>query len=185
MKHNTITEILFPKFSLIAEFINHPFIGMLAVTPTIVITPVVDFTKAFVILAFLFCSDFVTGILGSYFTWKEKEDKTDTWFFGKGEGFSSDKFKKTFIKGSVYLGFPLLVNKFQEIFLMKNLKLSWLTDAELNLATFFILVFCAIEGYSIFHENLPKCGFNLFKFIKNILGLYKEIKTDINQAKEV
>lgn len=185
MKRTAIIEMFFPKFSLIAEFINHPFIGMLAVTPTIAITPVVDFTKAFVILAILFCTDFVTGTLGSYFTWQEKEDKTDTWFFGKGEGFSSDKFKKTFVKGSVYLGFPLLVNKFQEIFLMKNVKVAWLTEAELNFATFFILVFCAIEGYSIFHENLPKCGFNLFKFIKNILGLYKEIKTDINEAKEV
>lgn len=185
MKHNFLSEALLPKFTLLIEFVNHPFIGLAATVPTLAIVPVVDFVKAFFILALLFIVDFATGIIGGYFVWKEKENKIDKWFFGTGEGFSSDKFKKTFIKGSVYLGFPLIVNKFQEVYLIKNITYKALTEAEINLGTFFILVFCAIEGYSIFHENLPKCGFNLFDFIKKFLGLYKEIKAEINEAKEV
>lgn len=167
-----------PKFTLLTFFIEKP-ISIFLIAPPIMIAPAVDFYGAVTILVVLFLSDFVTGVLASYFDWKKDENKKERWFFGKGEGFSSDKFKKMFVKGIVYLAFPYFLLKFQEVFMIKNVKYETLSTAEFDLATLCILIFCMIEGFSIVHENLPRCGINIFSIIKKMLGMYKETKNEL------
>lgn len=176
-----LTSIAMPKFSLIIEFFNKPIIGMITLIPTIAVVPEVDFYSAVCVLGMLFVGDLITGILASYFTWRSKVDKVEKWFFGKGEGFSSDKFKKMFVKLMIYLGTPFVVQKFQETFKLHNFRYETISDAEFSIATLLIIVFCLNEGFSIFHENLPVCGFNLWERIKKMIGFYKEVKTEITE----
>lgn len=184
----TLSETLhtaLPKFSLFYEVIKHPSYALFTLTPTVPAVMIVDVWNAFYILCWMFLGDLITGILASYYEWR-KSDKKDKWFFGKGEGFSSDKFKKMFIKIIVYCGSPLVLYHFQQTFLIKNVTYSKITDAEIDIATIMILLFILNEGYSIFHENLPRCGFNLWDRIKKIavaikkaIGLFKEVKSEI------
>lgn len=176
-----ITSITMPKFSLMIELVNKPIIGVIALVPTVVVVPVIDFWSAVYILVLLFVGDLITGLLASYFKWKKQLEKRDKWFFGKGEGFSSDKFKKMFVKLIIYLGTPYIVQKFQETFRLHNLKYETISDAEFSIATVLIIVFCLNEGFSIFHENLPECGFNLWERIKKMIGFYKEVKKDLTE----
>lgn len=182
---NEVLQMTAPKFSMFIEMLNNPLAGVFTLTSTVMAVQIVSFWGAVDILKILFVADFATGLLASWFLWRTKKDRKDKWFFGKGEGFSSDKFKKMFIKLMVYLGTPVVIDKFQDTFLIKNLKYSTISDAEIELTTFVILLFCLNELYSIFNENLPKCGFNLWERIKKMIGFYKKVKTEINEAKEV
>jgi hypothetical protein len=170
-----------PKFSFFIGVFQNPTIAITSLTTAVVATPVVDFWSSVYLLGFFFIGDLVTGILASYFTWKKETGKTDKWFFGKGEGFSSDKFKKMFVKLMIYLGAPCVLQYFQNTFKIHNLKYAVVSDAEFTVATALILIFCLNEGFSIFHENLPKCGFNLWKSIKEMIGFYKEAKKELNE----
>ena len=85
------------------------------------------------------------------------------------------------IKILVYLGAPLVVNKFQEVFRVKNISYNTVFEQDLSIATGLILLFCLNEGFSIFHENLPKCGFNLWAQIKKALKFFREVKQEINE----
>ena len=178
---NEIMQSAAPKFSLFIELFNKPVLALTILTPTVIVAPVVSLMGACITLTIFFIADFVTGLMASYWIWQAKEDKSDTWFFGKGEGFSSDKFKKMFVKMIVYGGAPLIVYNFQKTFLIKNLKYSTISDAEIDITTCLILIFCLNEGFSIFHENLPKCGFNLWERIKKMIGFYKEVKNEIKE----
>lgn len=178
---NDTMHLAFPKFTLMIEFFNKPLIGLVAIVPTIAVVPVVDFWSAVYLLRILFVGDLITGLSASYFEWKKLPNKTEKWFFGKGEGFSSDKFKKMFVKLCIYLGTPYVVQKFQETFQIKNIKYESISDAEYTLATILIIIFCLNEGFSIFHENLPKCGFNLWERIKKMIGFYKKVKNEISE----
>lgn len=180
-----ILHFAIPKFSMIIELFNKPLFGFFTISSTVVAVQVVSFWDSVDILKILFIADFATGMLASWLIWRKKHDRKDKWFFGKGEGFSSDKFKKMFIKLMVYLGTPIVINKFQNTFLLKNLKYSTISDAEIELTTFVVLLFCLNELYSIFNENLPKCGFNLWERIEKIIDFFKKIKSKINEAKEV
>jgi hypothetical protein len=165
-----------PTFSFTSLLIKSPILGIITLTSTAaaVNSKTINITHAFSILVVLFILDLITGIAAGYFEWK-KTSKTDKWFFGKGEGFSSDKFKKMFVKILVYLGSPLVLQQFQKIFLIKNFKYEEISGAEITMATGLILLFCLNEGYSIFHENLPKCGFNLYDRIRKLMDLKKKI----------
>lgn len=176
-----ITSIAIPKFSFMMELINKPIIGLLALISTVSVTPVVDFWSAVYLLGLFFLGDLISGLVASYFEWKKNPLREERWFFGKGEGFSSDKFKKMFIKLMIYIGTPFIVQKFQETFRLHNLKYETISDAEFSIATVLIVIFCLNEGFSIFHENLPKCGFNIWERIKKIIGFYKEVKKDLTQ----
>lgn len=168
-----------PTFSFVSLLIKSPTLGILTLTSTAAAsTKIIDILHAFLILAVFCTADLITGIAAAYFEWK-KTAKTDKWFFGKGEGFSSDKFKKMFVKIMVYLGTPLVLQQFQKIFLIKNFKYEGVSDAEITLATGLIILFCLNEGYSIFHENLPKCGFNLYDQIRKLIALKKKITNGV------
>lgn len=59
-----------------------------------------------------------------------------------------------------------------------------ISEAEIDLATFFILLFILNEGYSIFHENLPKCGINIWDSLRKFMKVVKTLKSDFNEIKE-
>lgn len=168
-----------PKFTLLTYIFKKPILLIYAVVPTLAVTRVVDFKAAAWMLFWLFFGDLITGVAASYFDWK-KSAKKDKWFFGRGEGFSSEKFKKMFVKAIVYTITPLAVNKFQHTYFIKNIKYESISDAEITVATFFILIFCINEGFSIFHENLPRCGFNLIDRIKKIAKVFWSTKKEIS-----
>jgi len=152
----------------------------LAVPVVVTVPLVVDFEAMGWILFWMFIGDLISGLMASYFIWK-KSDHKERWFFGKGEGFSSDKAKKMGVKAMVYLAVPLLLIKLQSVLFLKNFKYERISDAEFELATASLFVFSLIEGFSIFHENLPKCGFNLWQRIKKMIGFYKEVKNEITE----
>ncbi|GIZ08388.1 phage holin family protein [Flavobacterium sp. UMI-01] len=158
------------------EILTHSIIkpiSLAVIPPSIAIAPVVNLKEVVFILVVLFLIDFATGLLSSYFTWAEKAPK-GKYFFGQSGGFSSDKFKKCFVKGIIYGGFPLVVLKFQQTFLIKNMSFSSITDVQIDITTICLLVFCANELFSIFWENLPNCGLNIPKGIRDlILGVKK------------
>ena len=168
-----------PKFSFLLFAIKKPIVLILTAPVVVVLSQVVSFEGVFQILGWMCLGDLVTGLYGSFCTWK-KSDHKDRWFFGKGEGFTSDKAKKMGVKIAVYLSVPLLLIHLQKTLLLKNFKYESFSDAEFEWATAILILFCLIEGFSIFHENLPKCGFNLWKSVKKMIGFYKEFKNEIN-----
>lgn len=169
----------FPKFGLFNFLTNNPAALIPTVVPSVVFAQVVDIKAVAWILFGMFAADLVTGIVASYIEWRDRPENKDRWFFGRGEGFQSDKFKKMFFKAIVYAGLPLILIQFQAVLMLKNFKYNTLSDAEFEWATIAMIVFCLNEGFSIFHENLPRCGFNLWKEIKRMTGFYKEVKKEL------
>lgn len=174
-----------PKFTFVSLAVKNP---LLLVAPVILV-PVVSIADVSEILMWLFTIDLVSGIIASYFDWRKVTPSGKYFFRAKDtktipeeqKGFSSDRFKKCFIKGIVYGGFPLIVLKFQNTFLIKNFKIpAYVSDSEIELTTVFLLIFCANELFSIFWENLPRCGLNLPKGIKNLIVGVKDIQKEDN-----
>ena len=179
--YNTINTI-FPKFTFLGDLITNPKMAIITIPTTATLSVlVVDFYSVATLLVFAFIADFATGLYGSFCDWKKLPERKDKWFFGKGEGFSSDKFKKMFVKLIVYLFTPIGVIEFQETFHLKRVKYEVLSTAEIDVATLLLLIFILNEGFSIFHENLPRCGFNIWKEFKKIIGFYKEVKKEIKK----
>lgn len=170
--------IALPKFTLITLIAKNPILLVPVVPVVATATLVVNFEALAWILFWLFVADFGTGVAASYIVWKKSNHK-DRWFIGKGEGFSSDKAKKMGVKALVYLGVPFFAIKLQQALFLKNFKYSRLSDAEFELASVAVFAFCLIEGFSIIHENLPECGFDLWKKIKKMIGFYKEVKNEV------
>ena len=169
-----------PKFTLLSLFLKKPFLIIASIPAITAVSNVVSYGSVWFIFSFFIIGDLLSGLLASYCQWKASEHK-DRWFFGKGEGFSSDKAKKMGVKLAVYLLVPQLIVNLQKTLLLKNFKYSTISDAEFELATIVVLFFCAIEGFSIFHENLPKCGFDLWHQIKKMIGFYKNVKSEITE----
>jgi len=169
---------IMPNFMFIALLAKKPLWFTITI-PTVAILPiVVDFIALCYILLIMFVVDLITGIFASYCEWKKAKTK-DSWFFGKGEGFSSKKAKGSIIKALAYIALPYLIMQFQTILAIKNIKYESFSDSEFELASVVVIFFCLIEGFSIFHENLPKCGFNIWEQIKKIIGFYKTVKKEI------
>ncbi len=171
-----------PKFTLLSLFIKKPMLIIASAPAIVAFSKVVSYGEVWIIFTFFIVGDLLSGLGASYCEWKAKPDRKDRWFFGKGgknEGFSSDKAKKMGIKLLVYLVVPQAIVSIQKTLLLKNFKYATISDAEFELATIAVLLFCAIEGFSIFHENLPKCGFNLWQSIKKMILFYKEAKKEI------
>lgn len=162
------------------ELFTNPKIALFAIPTTAILSvKVVDIDSVYNLLWWFFGADFATGLWGSYCVWRKLPERKEKWFFGKGEGFSSDKFKKMFVKLIVYLVTPIAIINFQETFHLKRMKYEVLSTAEIDVATFLLLIFILNEGFSIVHENLPKCGYNLWNRLKKIIGFYKEVKNEI------
>ena len=118
MKH--FLDIALPKFSLLVLFTEKPLLIMTTI-PVIAVSQVVSYEAVWYLLIWFFLSDLVTGLLASYYEWVAS-DHTERWFFGKGEGFSSDKAKKMGVKLAVYLAVPQMLINLQKTLLLKNFK---------------------------------------------------------------
>jgi len=173
-------DIAIPKLTLLAIFVKKPATFVAVLPATIAVSTVVSYDAVWTLFWWFFIGDLISGLGGSYCEWKKSNHK-ERWFFGKGEGFSSDKAKKMGVKLIVYLLVPQLLINLQTTLHLKNFKYARISDAEFELATCVVLFFCLIEGFSIFHENLPKCGFDLWKSVKKMIGFYKEIKNEIKE----
>lgn len=169
-----------PKFTLLFLFIKKPTLIIVSIPAVVAVSRVVSYGDVWIIFTCFIVGDLLSGLGASYCEWK-KSDHKERWFFGKGEGFSSDKAKKMGMKLVIYLIVPQLIVNIQKTLLLKNFKYSTISDAEFELATIVVLFFCLIEGFSIFHENLPKCGFDLWGSIKKMIGFYKEAKKEITE----
>lgn len=176
-----IMAIALPKFTLITIIVKKPLLLLPIVPVVAAATIVVDFEGMLIVLFWFFIADLASGLYASYCRWK-KSDHVDRWFFGRGkEGFSSDKAKQMGIKAAIYIIVPLALIRLQEVLYIKNLKYDTISEAEFQFGTIAIILFCLIEGFSIFHENLPDCGFNLWQSIKKMIGFYKEAKKEITE----
>ncbi|EJG02291.1 phage holin family protein [Flavobacterium sp. F52] len=176
----TVISLSVPKFTLLALLVKKPAL-LVPVVPVIAVTNlVVSFESMCWLLFYTFLADLGSGLGASYCEWK-KSDHKERWFFGKGEGFSSDKAKKMGVKAIVYSGLPLILIRLQQVLFLKNFKYSRLSDAEFEWATIALIGFFLVEMFSIFHENLPKCGFNYLQILKRIFGAYKEVKKEIKE----
>jgi phage-related holin len=163
------------------DYLTPRSLSIITVLPVIPIVNVVDLVKVVHILIALWIIDLGTGLIASYFSWLKNAPKGKYFFSVSGSisgGFSSDKFKKSFVKGIIYAAFPLIVLKFQQTFLIKNISFKQITDSQVDITTICILIFCANEIFSIFWENLPKCGVNIPKTIKNLILGVKDISKE-------
>jgi hypothetical protein len=170
-----------PKFTLLTIFIKKPLLVIAGIPAIVAVSQVVSYEGVWVIFTCFIIGDLLSGLGASYCQWKAKPNRKEHWFFGKGEGFSSDKAKKMGIKLLVYLIVPQLIVNIQKTLLLKNFKYSTISDAEFELATIVVLFFCAVEGFSIVHENLPKCGIDLWGSLKKMIGFIKEVKSEITK----
>lgn len=170
-----------PNFTLLTLLVKKPTLIIPVVSVVAIAQPVVSFEGMALFLLAIFLVDLATGLLASYYVWK-KTDHVDKWFFGKGEGFNSDKAKKMGIKAAVYLIVPLALIFLQKLLFLKNFKYERLSDAEFEWATVSLIVFSLIEGFSIFNENLPKCGFDLWEKAKKIIKAFKVAKNEIKEV---
>ena len=60
--------------------------------------------------------------------------------------------------------------------MIKSFSVNYISEAQIDITIATLSLFCANEIFSIFWENLPKCGLNLPKAIKDFLLVVKEIK---------
>lgn len=169
-----------PKFTLLSLLIKKPILLLITVPAIAAVSQVVSYEGVWYFLKWFFIADLITGLFASYFEWRKSNHK-ERWFFGKGEGFSSNKAKMFGVKAIVYLNVPDMLIKLQKTLMLKNFKYSSISNAEFELATIVVLVFCAIEGFSIVHENLPKCGLDFWGAIKKMIGFVKEAKKEITE----
>lgn len=180
---STFLSAALPKFSLILLIIKKPSV-LIPIVPAVIATNViVSFESLGYLLLWVFLFDLGSGVLASYFDWR-KSDHKDRWFFGTGgkdEGFSSDKAKKMFVKAIVYISLPLLLIKLQQTLFLKNFKYTRLSDAEFEWATIAVITFLLIELFSIFFENLPRCGFNICSIVKKMFGVYKTARKELKE----
>ena len=168
-----------PNFTFLSLFVKKPIL-IVGTLPVAVIVTHVDFYKVVWLLFWLFVFDLISGLLASYFDWKKSASK-GKFFFGNDQGFSSDKFKKCFIKGGVYGGFPIIVLKFQQIFMIKSFSVNYISEAQIDVTTAILLLFCGNEMFSIFWENLPKCGLDIPKGIRNLITGVKGVNNEIKE----
>lgn len=173
----TLQEVI-PKFTFFEILTNNPKL-MFASIPVIAATPAINIWDTIFVLNLLMIFDLITGLLGSWWVWRKKENREDLWFFGRGEGFNSSMFKTGFAKIIVYYGVPTILENFRVAYHLKDFKIEFITNDPVSLPTFFILLFCMNEGFSIFQENLPKMGFNLWERVKKIIGFSKEVTTEL------
>lgn len=135
-----------------------------------------DFLMIYLLLI-LFASDFVTGVLASYVVFK-KSNKKGKFFSDKEDGFTSARWRLTFVKAITYFLLIILTKIIEDAFKIKVFEFSF-TDHKVTISMISIAFSCACEFYSIFWENLPKAGFSIWDMFKKITGIAKEAVSDI------
>jgi len=140
-----------------------------------------DYLMIFLLLI-LFAVDFITGVLASYIQFK-KSNKDGKFFSDKEDGFTSGRWRLTFVKAITYFLLIILTKVVEDVFKIKGFNFSW-TDHKVTISLLSIAFSCACEFYSIFWENLPKAGFSIWEMFKKITGTAKEAVSEIKSIKD-
>lgn len=149
------------------------------VIPTISIAALSNMQKAFILLAFFFVIDFITGILASRVE-KRKAEKTDPALREKNL-ISSQKLKLSAVKAGTYAFSIIGVYMIEKIFFLKSFKLG-ISDNELTVTLVFVAFCSAIEFYSIVFENFKRMGYDIAKkftvMVRGAKKLISEVKEE-------
>ena len=133
---------------------------------------------AMLLLLILMAVDFLTGVLASWSFWKASKIGSSFWKYG----FSSSKVRLSIAKCVTYFLFIILSYGIEIIFRIKSFGSNAYTDHEITLTLIAIALSCAIEFYSIFFENLPKAGFDIWEKLKDIAA---KIKIGVTTVKDI
>lgn len=139
---------------------------------------IVDVKLAIAILLIVMIFDFITGVIASIIE-KKKAEKENPELSLKN-WMSSDKLKKSGGKFFLYASTILLAFLLEKVFFIKSFSTGF-TDAQLTLTVSVVLWWIAVELYSIFKENLPRAGFDVFDKISKIIKLIKSTKNQITE----
>ncbi|AZA90914.1 Holin family [Chryseobacterium nakagawai] len=169
-------ELLIYKKHIIAVLtaIKKPAI----ILPTIGFVTFSDNLMGIILLIGLMAADFITGVLASWNMWKNSKIESNFWKYG----FSSSRIRLSIVKSVTYFLFILCTYGIEVIFRVKSFGKNGYTDHELTLSLFAVAIACSIEFYSIFFENLPKAGFDIWSYFKKITA---KIKSGIKTVKEI
>ena len=171
-----MNELLVYKHHLIAVLtaVKKPAI----IIPTIGFMTFSSWQLAMFLLLILMAVDFMTGVLASWSFWKASKIESSFWKYG----FSSSKVRLSIAKSVTYFLFIILSFGIEIMFRIKSFGSNSYTDHEITLTLIAIALSCAIEFYSIFFENLPKAGFDIWEKFKAITD---KIKTGITTVKDI
>lgn len=122
--------------------------------------------------------DFITGVLASWNLWKKSKIESNFWKYG----FSSSRIRLSIAKSVTYFLLILCTYWIEVIFRIKSFGSNSYTDHELTLSLLAIAFACSIEFYSIFFENLPKAGFDIWGYFKKIIA---KVKVGVTTIKDI
>lgn len=148
------------------------------IAPTLGLVTFSDSLLGIFLLLGLMAVDFITGVLASWNIWKNSKIESNFWKYG----FSSSRIRLSIAKSVTYFLFILCSYSIEVIFRIKSFGSNNYTDHELTLSLLAIAVACSIEFYSIFFENLPKAGFDIWGYFKKITA---KIKSGIKTVKDI
>ena len=148
------------------------------VIPALGLVTITDSQLGIMLLLGLMTADFITGVLASWCLWKDSKIESNFWKYG----FSSVRIRKSVVKSVTYFLFIMCSYGMELIFKIKSFGSNSYTDHEVTLTLCTIAISCAIEFYSIFFENLPKAGFDIWKKLKAIA---EKIKCAVTTVKDI
>lgn len=148
------------------------------VAPTLGLLTFSDCLLGIFLLLGLMTADFITGVLASWNLWKNSKIESNFWKYG----FSSSRIRLSIAKSVTYFLFIICSYGIEVIFRIKSFGSNAYTDHDLTLTLLAIAVACSIEFYSIFFENLPKAGFDIWSYFKKITS---KIKSGITSVKNI
>ncbi|WP_066435583.1 phage holin family protein [Chryseobacterium sp. CCH4-E10] len=162
-------------FLAIATAVKKPAVAI----PAIGLASFSDLQLCFMLLLGLMLGDFISGVLASWNLWKNSKIESNFWKYG----FSSMKIRNSIAKSVSYFLLIVLSYYIEKIFRIKSFGKSTYTDHDITLTLIAIVIPCAIEFYSIFFENLPKAGFDIWGYFKKITDKIKVAVSTINSLK--
>ncbi len=129
------------------------------------------------LLLVLMALDFATGVLASWNIWHNSKVESNFWKYG----FSSSRVRLSMVKSVTYFLFIICSYGIEIIFRVKSFSSSY-SDHQVTLTLIAIAMSCAIEVYSIFFENLPKAGFDIWEKLKLIAA---KVKSGVSTVKDI
>lgn len=164
---------------------KHHFLAVLTavkkpaiVLPALGLITISDCQLGLMLLLGLMLVDFITGVLASWYLWHDSKIESNFWKYG----FSSLRIRMSVVKSVTYFLFIICTYGVEIIFRIKSFGSNAYTDHEVTLTLFTIAIACAIEFYSIFFENLPKAGFDIWEKLKAIA---EKIKCAVTTVKDI
>ena len=166
---------LFASYLLKFKLVTKPLFIAITV-PTVALTVISDSTQAIYYLLGALAVDFITGVGASY--WVEKEINP---VVKLRSIIKSEKLRKSMIKTAAYAMIVIAIFKLEKLLLLKPIQFQSFSDAHFTFTFISIGLCISIELWSIFMENLPKCGFDLISRLRNIFTGVKKIKNEISE----